>query len=337
MARSEMLWACLTCKRCSLRCPSGVDYASFIRDLRAAVYEYGVEGNYAHCGILQNVMRMMAEPDLEQNRLEWVDDDCEIAEDGEIMYFVGCAPHFDAYFDYLDVDVTGISNSAIKVLNNVGIKPVLLKDERCCGHDLLYSGDVESFKRLAKLNIETIKKHNIKKVVFSCPEGYKTFKQDYPEHFGALPFEVVHLTEVMADFQDIIAVRSEEQDKTVTFHDPCRLGRHMEIYDAPRVVLNALPGVKVKEMLHSREAATCCGTCNWMNCGQYSRQIQNEKLAEAEAVDADVLVTACPKCYIHLSCAMDSNNGKNKIVIKDLATMVNEAMKKAPQTAKASK
>jgi Fe-S oxidoreductase len=120
--------------------------------------------------------------------------------------------------------------------------------------------------------------------------------------------------------------------KRVTFQDPCRLGRHLGIYDPPRELLAALPGVELIEMRHSGPGAMCCAGGTWSNCDRFAKRIQVDRLREARATGADVLVTACPKCQIHLRCAMKDPNLKGEIEIemRDVAELVEEAISRQP-------
>ncbi|RPH82568.1 MAG: (Fe-S)-binding protein, partial [Desulfobacteraceae bacterium] len=111
-------------------------------------------------------------------------------------------------------------------------------------------------------------------------------------------------------------------EKTVTYHDPCRLGRMAGIYDAPRELLQMIPGIQLVEMGRSRENGVCCGTSGWTNCTACSKAIQTERLREALGTGAGTLVTACPKCEIHLRCALKAN--PMEIQIKDLHDLLAE-------------
>ncbi|MFQ6114821.1 MAG: (Fe-S)-binding protein [bacterium] len=328
--KDPMLWSCLTCKNCESGCPADVDYTHLTLDLRGQAREYGQQGMCTHGGALQSLMHIMTTPDLKQNRLDWVNGDLKIAEEGEVLYFVGCAPYFDVFFSDLEVKTLDAGKSVVKLLNSMGIEPVLMPGERCCGHDLLWSGDQENFLKLAEHNLEAIKKTGAKQVVFSCPECYRTIKEDYAAHFGSLGFETLHISEVTADkitSHDIL-FPTDSRDEKVTFQDPCRLGRHLQVYQAPRKVMTSVPGVELNEMKKSGKKAVCCGVSNWMNCTTYSKQIQVERLKQAKATGARTLITACPKCEIHLKCAMkDPNLGKEiKMEIKDVATLAAEAL-----------
>ncbi len=330
VVRDPMLWACLTCKNCEAVCPADVDYTALTLELRARGREYGNQARCTHGGALQALMRIMTAPELKQNRLNWVRDDLKVAEKGEVLFFVGCAPYFDVFFSHLGVRTLDAVRSTVKLLNAVGIEPVVLPDERCCGHDLLWSGDRTAFLKLAEHNLEAIRAAGVKQVVCSCPECQRTLKEDYAAHFGTLDFEVRHISEVVAEKLDADQVRfpTDSRSQKVTFQDPCRLGRHLGVYDAPRQVVEAVPGVHLNEMRKSGKKAICCGVSNWMNCTTYSKQIQVERLRQAKATGADTLVTACPKCEIHLRCAMkDLKLGDEiRMDIKDVTTLAAEAL-----------
>ncbi|MDZ7379318.1 MAG: (Fe-S)-binding protein, partial [candidate division KSB1 bacterium] len=308
LMRDDRLWRCLTCGMCSVRCPVDVRYSEFTRRLRILATRDGREPTCSHGGALQSLMKIMTAPALQQNRMEWVRGDLKVAERGEVLYFVGCLPYFDAFFSNLGIDTLGIARSAVKLLNKMNITPVLLKNERCCGHDLYWTGSVEHVKQLATHNVQAIREAGAKMVVFTCAECYRTFKLDYPVLVGPLGFEVAHLSEYLAPQLDALGQLQVPAKRVVTYQDPCRLGRHLGVYDAPRVVLRALQGLELREMTKHGETAVCCGTSAWMSCDRHSKAIQTARLTSARSVGADLMVTSCPKCYIHFTCAMKSQD-----------------------------
>ena len=194
---------------------------------------------------------------------------------------------------------------------------------------MLWTGDVEGFKALAEHNAAMIKKAGVKKIVFSCAECYRTFKEDYPKYVE-LDCELQHISELLSDRMDKDGLSLREVKKKVTYHDPCRLGRHLGVYEAPRDVLKAIPGMELVEMSRNREESLCCGTSAFTNCDVYSKQIRVERLLEAKSTGAEVLITSCPKCQIHFKCAMVSK-GKAKgpdveIPVMDWAEFVANAL-----------
>ncbi len=325
--KDDRLWECLTCAACENICASGVKYGEFIRELREGARELGVCGQCTHGGALQSLMHIMTSDDLRQDRLGWASD-LDIAVTSDTLFFVGCAPYFDTFFDDLDTKSLKGPTGSITLLNRMGITPALLPNERCCGHDLLNSGDIEGFQALARQNVKEIVQSGATRVVVSCPEGYHTLKTEYPKYLGDTGFEVVHIMELVADAVASSELKFHKVNKRVAYHDPCRLGRISGIYDEPRAILEAIPGLEVVEMKHHRGNALCCGTQSWMNCGSVNKQIQVELLKEAKATGADILLTACPKCKIHLKCAMhDEVLGQElQIEIKNFAGFVAGAL-----------
>ena len=327
----KSLWSCLTCYLCRQRCPLDIEYDELIRTCRAKASAKGISGNCSHEGVLFSLSRLMANPATKQNRMDWIPQQAEIAKTGDVLYFVGCLPYFNVVFDDIGVKSIEIAQSMLTILNAAGIKPVLLENERCCGHDLSFAGDPESFERLARINMTAIKKSRVSTVVTTCPECYRTLKIDYAELLGQPKFEVLHASEFLTNLINDGKIKfTGKLDKKVSYQDPCRLGRHMGVYDAPRRVIAAIPGVDLVEMERNRENALCCGVSAWMSCGRHSKQMQLERLAEAKETTADLLVTACPKCQIHLNCALSEKLPvrREEVAIEtcDLSVLVAKAL-----------
>ncbi|MFO8009991.1 MAG: (Fe-S)-binding protein [Dehalococcoidia bacterium] len=324
------LWDCLTCSACEVICTSGVRYRKFIQRLRQEASTKGICGQCTHGGAIQSLMHIMESHDLKQERLNWVPGKAETSRVSDTVYFVGCAPYFDVFFQDIDVDTLSAAKGSIKLLNRMGIIPALMPDERCCGHDLLNAGDVDGFLRLARRNVREISATGAHRVVFSCPEGYHMFRAEYPSYLGDVGIEVVHLTQLLAEAISSGELSFKKVNKKVAYHDSCRLGRISGIYEEPRAILEAIPGLEVKEMAHHRSNALCCGTQSWMNCGTINKQMQLELAREAEATGADILLTSCPKCQIHLKCALNDQgqDGESKINIQDFTGFVAGALAK---------
>ncbi len=324
LLRDGLLWSCLTCKLCNERCESDVLYSELIRDLRIEAHRIGEEGLCSHSGAIQSLMRIMAAPKLEQNRLDWIPRGLKISDQGEYLYFVGCLPYFDAFFTDLDLNTLDIAKSTIKLLNHLGIEPVLAGNERCCGHDLLWTGDIDNFRKLAQHNIEEIRRTGAKKLIASCPECYRTLKVDYPRYVGSLGVEVIHISQFLAEKISEGRLKLRSLNRRVTYQDPCRLGRFSSIYDEPRQMMGAIEELELKEMGKSGKTSVCCGTSAWMGCSSLSKQIQVARLKEAKSTGADLLITACPKCEIHFRCTMnDEKAGEEvRIEIKDLVSLI---------------
>jgi heterodisulfide reductase subunit D len=319
------LWSCLTCAQCSVRCPVNINFPEFIRLMRDEAHARGFDGTPSHNGMLQSIMSIQTR-DIKQDRTFWVEDG-RTRETGDVFYFVGCRPYFDVLFRDIKAGAIKGAQNVLKLLNHCGVEPVVSNDERCCGHDALWNGDEEKFKRLARINLDVIRASGAKEVVFSCPEGYYTFSHFYPQYFGPLGFRPVHILDFLAEKVKNGVVSFVEAPSVFTYHDPCRLGRLAGVYEAPRTLLKAVPGLDLVEMARSRENGVCCGTTGWMNCSSCSKEIQMARLNEASETGATTLVTACPKCQIHLKCAKSAFD--LDIEITDLFDLLAERVKAA--------
>jgi len=308
IAKDKDVWTCTTCEQCNSMCPYKVDYSGFIRGMREQATECGAEPSCSQGGLIHSAQRIMANGDLKQKRTDWVQPDMKITDKGEVFYFVGCLPHYDAiFYDRKEVAMLKIAESAVRIMNAAGIVPVVSNEEKCCGHDLNWTGDESSFEKLMDHNLELIKRSGAKKVVFTCPECFRTFKMDYQDLAGDLPFEVVHFSDFMKQLVDEGRLKLADGKKTpITFsyHDSCRMGRHVGIYDSPRQLATAFSGAKFVEMENTRDKAVCCGVSAWSNCNANAKRIQVDRVMEAKRAGAEKLLMFCPKCQIHLNCAI---------------------------------
>lgn len=325
------LYSCLICGLCDEVCPSAISFTSLIREIRRRALESGNRKLCSQAGELLQLGGMMILPTLKQNRLSWVPEDAKISDKGDVMYFTGCLPYFDAIFKDLEIKTTDMALGTIKMLNAAGIEPVVSNNERCCGHDQLWSGDVATFELLAKLNVEHFKELGIKKLLVSCPECYETISKYYPKYVGELDFEVVYSLDFISKLIDDGKIKMKTDEMNATYHDPCSLGRHLNTYESPRNVLSSIDNLNFIEMEQIKEAGPCCGVSAWITCDNKSKEMQDNRLKEAKRVGADKLVTTCPKCYIHFTCALKKRPEEDKDLLDmeviDLSTLASRSMK----------
>jgi Fe-S oxidoreductase len=171
------LFKCLTCSLCDQRCPTGVAFTDLIRELRALAYADGQEPDCPHGGALQSVMRMMAAGGTQQDRLAWLDGDLRTEPArGAVFYWTGCTMYFDAYFPELKVSTLAGTRAAVRLMNRLGVAPVVSREERCCGHDLLWNGDRANFERLAEHNTRLVAESGAETLVTSCAECLRTWR-----------------------------------------------------------------------------------------------------------------------------------------------------------------
>lgn len=315
------LAACLNCGACQTRCPSVVSFVEFVREARATAPKAMLP--LAHGGIFE-----MA-PELTLERRRWIPRDLRIRDEGEVLCFVGCAPLFDAYFGHLGVRTRAAATSMIRIMNALGVEPVVMSEEVCCGHDQLWSGDRDAFQRLALRNVELIRQAGAKTVVTACAECARCLRLDYAELLGAEPFQVMHMSRWLAEHLPEANIELAPVKRRVTYQDACRLGRHLGETQAPRDVLRSIPGLELTEMAQAGADALCCGTEGFSRCSAASKAIQASRWAQAVATGARTLVTSCPKCLVHLSCARQDPDVKAKLEIRDLTEIVSEALGKS--------
>lgn len=302
VSHAGMINRCLTCGACEVRCPQGVHFTSFVRGLREELSQ-SCRDRCPHGAALESAARLTTSMSGAGRDLHWITPDLRIAERGEMALFVGCLPLFDIMFEEeLGIQTIEIARSAIRLLNAAGIEPVIVEQERCCGHDLLWNGERETFGALAAANAAAFQAKGVKHIVSACAECARTWKIDYPEAVPGYRPKVEHISELLAREIESGKVKLGGAASRVTFQDPCRLSRHLGVVDAPRKVL-AAAGTDLAEMEHRGADARCCGTAGFIHCDGDSRRMQEQRLDEAMSTGSGTLLTACPKCWIHFACS----------------------------------
>jgi heterodisulfide reductase subunit D len=318
----ESIWSCFDCGMCVERCNYKVQFPEFITVLRTASVIDGTRVQCSHGGSLQSAMHMMSRAEIQQKRMDWLPEDITLAEQSDTRFFVGCAPYFDVIFGDIGVKTINGVVGALRLLNKAGIAFNLLANERCCGRDLLIQGDQEGFLNLVKANKEEFNRHGVKRIITYCPECYDCLKNEYPKVTGNKDIQIVNLIELLSPMIKDKKIALGKLEKKLTYHDPCKLGRGFRLFEEPRELLKSISGVDLVEMENNRETSLCCGANPWAYCNAVNRQVQGQRLAQAVAVGAEALVTACPKCQIHLKCAQKNEATKmTAIDIQDLAEL----------------
>jgi len=323
---SEAMWRCTTCGNCPRQCPRGVKIIESGVALRKIATEYGVfptpvravrtvSGSLAGEGNPLNEKR--------SDRANWAEGLSvkTFTEGMEILYFPGC------YLSY-DPRLKKVAKATAAILNKAGVDfGILGAKENCCGESIRKTGDEQLFKRLARENIKTFIDHGVQKILVSSPHCYHTFKNEYPE-FKA-NFEVVHISEYLCELIEEGRLElTKEYGKKITYHDPCYLGRHNGIYDAPRNVLKQVPGLELLEMADSRENSLCCGGGGgriWMETLKGER-FSDLRLEQAVGIGAEVLVTSCPYCITHFEESRIALEDSEATEIKDITEILQEVI-----------
>ncbi len=273
----------MTCGLCPQACPQQVDFLSFIRDERNGKQAPEV----AHHGVFTELAELSSK--LDGNVIEKTD--------SKYGYFPGCVDSLGLFLHDVKTDFGEITKSSLSLLEKLGLKPQLMQ-MKCCGHDVLWQGKKDVFERLKNHNTKYIKNSGIDTLITSCAECYCTFSKDYDG------IKVIHISELL----DKLGLKINAE---VTYHDPCRLGRHMGVYDAPRKALTA-NGAVLKEMEHSREKSLCCGVSSFMNCNEQTKALRIARMDEAQSTGAKTLITTCPKCLAHFNCLKNEKDAVKK-------------------------
>ncbi len=325
----EGIWACLTCGLCSERCPSMVNFPQFIREMRAILRSSQAPSAEVHGGFLQSFMRTMCSADLHTRHWDWLPEDLRTDQHSKTLFFGGCAAYFDVFFGrHLKLNTARMLSDSIRLLNFFDISPALIKDERCCGHDLLWSGDEENFLSLARLNQEAFRSSGADQIVTACPECYRTLSVDYPAYGVEIPMKLTLIHDLVEKEVDKGAVAFTPYKGNVTFLDPCRLRNMPDGKELPRKLISRLNPSAFNELKQGGAVSDCCGNSAWIGCDSFSKALQVKRLGQAKRTGADLLITACPKCQIHLKCAMEDPffGGDLEMEVSDLTTLLSSSI-----------
>jgi Fe-S oxidoreductase len=323
---SEEMWRCTTCGNCPRQCPRGVAIIEAGVSLRRIATEYGVfptpvsPVRGVSASLLGKGNPLSEDRD---KRADWAEGLSvkTFTEGMEILYFPGC------YLCY-DPRLKKVARATANILNRAGVDfGILGSRENCCGESIRKTGDEELFKRLARENIKTFIDAGVHKILVSSPHCYHTFKNEYPEF--KVNFEVVHISQYLCELiKEGRLEFTKEYGKKVTYHDPCYLGRHNDIYDEPRQALKKIPGLELTEMADSLEDSLCCGGGGgriWMETLKGER-FSDLRLEQAVDVGAEVLVTACPYCITHFEESRLTLGDNESFEIKDITEIIAEVI-----------
>ena len=326
----DVLWSCTTCGACVEECPVDIEHIDTIVDMRR--YEVLMESRFpSEAGLMLRNIENQGDPwGLgAAKRTDWtqsLDFEVPVVTDTipdhvEYLYWVGCA-------SALDERARKGAQATARMLRRAGVSFAILgPKESCTGDPARRLGNEYLFQEQAKLNIETLQNAGAKKVIASCPHCFNTLSNEYPALGGN--FEVIHHSQLLEHLVTAGKLTpGNGYTGTVTYHDPCYLGRHNRVFDEPRTVIGAIPGAKNVEMKRCREKGFCCGAGGarmWLE-ENIGKRINMERTEEALGTGADVVSTACPYCMIMLDDAVRANQKEDDVRVLDLSQLVEESL-----------
>lgn len=320
------LWACTTCGACEEACPVLIEYVDKIVDMRRHLVEEGEVPATLQKPMADLEKRGNPYGKMPRKRGDWAgkdDESCGVrplakGDEAEMLFFTdSCA----AYDPRIQETARAFANVLAAAGADVG---TLGKDEVDSGHEARRLGEEGLFEELRDRNREALDGREFKTVVTTDPHAFNSLRHDY-----GLEQPVRHHTEVILDLLAAgkIELGAAKDEKTYTFHDPCYLGRHNGVYDAPRSVLDAL-GLKTVEMERARNRSFCCGggSLYLFHEGECEQRMGVARVEMAARAGADVVVTACPFCLINLEDAVKTTGRENSMEVLDLAELVARAL-----------
>jgi len=331
----DVLWSCTTCGACVEQCPVDIEHVDHIVDMRR--YQVLVESSFpSEAGTMLKNLENKGNPwGLNASaREEWTEGldfevrrvDGEIPEDVDYLFWVGCA-------GALEDRSKKVTRAVAELLHTAGVEFAILgSGETCTGDPARRLGNEFVFQMLAQENVETLNGAKARKIVATCPHCFNTLANEYPQLGGN--YEVVHHTQLLGQLvADGRLTPVSQVDSSVTYHDPCYLGRHNKVYTPPRDVLAAVPGLRSTEMHRCKERGFCCGAGGarmWME-EKIGKRINTERIDEALGLDPDVVSTACPYCMVMLSDAVNekqqSGQARADVEVLDVAQLLQRSLR----------
>jgi Fe-S oxidoreductase len=319
----EILFACTTCSMCQSNCPRGVKIVDNVRAMRSSIVGAGMAP--ANLRPILGSAHAQGNPwsGPREKRTAWQEglDIAQFGADKEYFLFVCCHSCYDPRS-------TKVARSIAKLLQHAGVSfGVIGAEESCCGESMRKLGDEELFQKLAQSNIELFNGKGVKKIITTSPHCLWTFKNEYPELGGE--WEAIHYTELLNQLlSDGKLSFPKSLGKKVAYHDPCYLGRHSQIYDAPRKLLTSIADVQPVELERTGALSLCCAGGGGRIWGEVP---MGERFGELRIVDAanqgaEILTTGCPYCLNMLTDACKSLDKQDSLEITELSELLADAL-----------
>lgn len=325
LIHDDVLWACTSCRACEEACPVLIEYVDKIVDMRRHLVQ---EESRFPAELTRTFKGMETQSNPwgidAATRGDWAAD-LEIptmAEkpDAEYLYFVGCAGSFDDRNKRT-------TQSLVKILKKAGVDFAILgPEETCNGETARRIGNEYLFQSMAQMTVEVLGTYNVRKIITNCPHCFNTFKNDYPQFGGN--YEVIHGTELVERLIREGKIQfGVDGDRAITYHDSCYLGRYNDVFEAPRNILQLIPGTSLKEMERSRNFGMCCGAGGgrmWME-EEPTQRVNYKRVEQALETKPDVVAVACPFCMTMIDDGLKAK-GEERVQALDVMEIVADRM-----------
>ena len=330
---SEEVWACTSCKACDEICPVNIEILDKILDMRRHLAlmasDFPTELGKAYVAMENSANPWGAS---QNDRLKWSDDlDFEVpvinesnCEEYDYLYWVGCAGAFD------DRNIP-VTKAVATLLKRAGVSfAVLGPKEVCTGDSARRTGNEYVFQQLAIQNIENMKNLKVEKIITQCPHCFNTIANEYPQLGGE--FEVIHHSQLLTELVQSgrIEVGTSDKPHKITYHDSCYLGRHNDIYTAPREIVGSIGGIEIREMKRQGTKSFCCGAGGgrmWME-ESVGKKVNIERSQEAIDTGADEVAVACPFCFIMMDDGVKELGYGDQVKVRDVSLILLDNLKK---------
>jgi heterodisulfide reductase subunit D len=319
---SDTVFRCTLCGNCQEVCPVGIH----LRDIWLSLRQDMVHSKSypKKIDMIQENLKESRNVFAEDNeeRADWVEDMRDIPEHGyikdqaEIVYFTGCVA---AYFPLAQK----IPMALAEILDTGNVDFTLLGEEEwCCGFPMLGAGLKDMFNEFMNHNLEAIREKGAKRVVFACPSCYQMWREYYPSEF-----EIVHATQFLLELVKENRLPLKDLPMTVTYHDPCDLGRGAKVYEEPRELIRSIPGVKLVELAQNRQNCQCCGGGGNLEMidADLATEIAKRKIEDAQGTGAQAIITSCQQCVRTMATYVRRN--KVPLEVLDITELVQRALK----------
>jgi Fe-S oxidoreductase len=317
------LWDCTCCFTCVERCLKDVEPAELVIALRGQLVESGRIPETISTALMAIFRQGNPTGIAREDRAAWAGElEIKAAQDGcETLYFVGCIPSYDQR-------VQPVARALAQTLAAAGVDfGTLGIEESCCGNEVRRMGEMGLFEMLVEENGELIRSVGASRIVTTSPHCFNTFKNEY----GLDGIETLHYTQLIAKLIEEDKLKfSSKVEKTVTYHDPCFLGKQNHVFDEPRAILQAIPGVKLVEMDRNRERSLCCeggGGRMWSEGTNLEERLAFQRVQEAADTGAEILAVACPFCLLTLEDAVKVQGLEERLKVMDIMELVELAVK----------